>query len=52
MAIDRWGNKVEIIIAQHHWPTWGNDNVLSLMKSQRDLYRYITADGKPGADPG
>lgn len=28
-------------MAQHHWPTWGKDNVVSLMKSQRDMYRYI-----------
>ncbi|WP_455425893.1 alkyl/aryl-sulfatase [Dryocola sp. LX212] len=40
-AIDRWGNDAEIIIAQHHWPTWGKDNVLNLMKGQRDMYRYI-----------
>ncbi|EOL8877090.1 alkyl/aryl-sulfatase [Enterobacter mori] len=40
-AIERWGDKAEIIMAQHHWPTWGNDNVVKLMKSQRDMYRYI-----------
>lgn len=40
-AITRWGDKAEIIIAQHHWPTWGNDNVNNLLKTQRDLYRYI-----------
>ena len=40
-AINRWGDKAEIIMAQHHWPTWGKDNVVNLMKSQRDMYRYI-----------
>ncbi|MDA8514727.1 MBL fold metallo-hydrolase [Citrobacter sp. Igbk 14] len=40
-VITRWGGKANIIIAQHHWPTWGNDNVVKLMKSQRDMYRYI-----------
>lgn len=40
-VIGRWGGKVSIIIAQHHWPTWGNENVVKLMKSQRDMYRYI-----------
>lgn len=40
-VIARWGAKANIIIAQHHWPTWGNDNVVKLMKSQRDMYRYI-----------
>ncbi|WP_368542889.1 alkyl/aryl-sulfatase [Enterobacter soli] len=40
-AIERWGDKAEIIMAQHHWPTWGNENVVKLMKNQRDMYRYI-----------
>lgn len=40
-VIGRWGGKANIIIAQHHWPTWGNENVVRLMKSQRDMYRYI-----------
>lgn len=40
-AINRWGGKAEVLMAQHHWPTWGNDNINRLMKSQRDLYRYI-----------
>ena len=40
-AINRWGDKAEILMAQHHWPTWGNENVRTLIKSQRDLYRYI-----------
>ncbi|GHD91604.1 alkyl sulfatase [Pseudocitrobacter faecalis] len=40
-VINRWGGDAEIIIAQHHWPTWGNNNVVNLMKSQRDMYRYI-----------
>ena len=40
-VIERWGGKAKIIIAQHHWPTWGNENVVKLMKGQRDMYRYI-----------
>ncbi|MGC0807648.1 alkyl sulfatase dimerization domain-containing protein [Pantoea agglomerans] len=40
-AISRWGDKADVLMAQHHWPTWGNDNVNKLLKSQRDLYRYI-----------
>ncbi|WP_105903100.1 alkyl/aryl-sulfatase [Vibrio gangliei] len=41
LAIDRWGDDAQVIIAQHHWPTWGNDNIVKLMKTQRDTYRYI-----------
>jgi alkyl sulfatase BDS1-like metallo-beta-lactamase superfamily hydrolase len=40
-ALTMWGDKAEIIFAQHHWPTWGNDNVKELLSKQRDLYRYI-----------
>ncbi|WP_176084704.1 alkyl sulfatase dimerization domain-containing protein [Martelella sp. HB161492] len=40
-ALVLWGDKVEVLFAQHHWPTWGNENVTALLKSQRDLYRYI-----------
>jgi alkyl sulfatase BDS1-like metallo-beta-lactamase superfamily hydrolase len=40
-AIERWGNDAQVIIAQHHWPTWGNENIIKLMKGQRDMYRYI-----------
>ncbi|MFQ2412207.1 alkyl/aryl-sulfatase [Aeromonas caviae] len=40
-ALSMWGDKAEIMFAQHHWPTWGNKEVTALLKSQRDLYRYI-----------
>lgn len=25
-----WADEAEVIFAQHHWPTWGNDNVREL----------------------
>jgi alkyl sulfatase BDS1-like metallo-beta-lactamase superfamily hydrolase len=40
-ALVMWGDKVEVIFAQHHWPTWGNAKSVAFLKSQRDLYRYI-----------
>lgn len=40
-ALQMWGDDAEVIFAQHHWPTWGNDNVRELLEKQRDLYRYI-----------
>lgn len=36
-----WGDKAEVMFAQHHWPTFGNSEIVKLLKSQRDLYRYI-----------
>jgi alkyl sulfatase BDS1-like metallo-beta-lactamase superfamily hydrolase len=40
-ALVMWGDDAEVIFAQHHWPTWGNDQVVELLEKQRDLYRYI-----------
>ena len=40
-ALTMWGDEAEVVFAQHHWPTWGNDNVVELLEKQRDLYRYI-----------
>ncbi len=40
-ALVMWGDKAEVMFAQHHWPTFGNAEIKELLKSQRDLYRYI-----------
>ncbi len=40
-AIDQWGGEVEVLYAPHHWPVWGNAQVVDHLKKQRDLYRYI-----------
>lgn len=40
-ALAMWGDKAEVMFAQHHWPTFGNAEVVKLIKSQRDLFRYI-----------
>ncbi len=31
----------EILICQHHWPTWGRENVKAFLEKHRDLYKYI-----------
>lgn len=40
-AIERYGDKTDIVIAQHHWPIWGNERIVSFLKKQRDLYKFI-----------
>ena len=40
-AIEMWGDRAEVMFAQHHWPTFGNAEVVKLLKVQRDLYRCI-----------
>ncbi|MGB8397951.1 alkyl/aryl-sulfatase, partial [Bradyrhizobium sp.] len=40
-AIARYGDKADAVIAQHHWPVWGNARVVAFLKKQRDLYKFI-----------
>lgn len=40
-AIALYGDKVDVLIAQHHWPTWGRGRVLELLAIHRDLYKFI-----------
>ena len=40
-AIETFGDKTDIVIAQHHWPVAGQPRVVALMKKQRDLYKFI-----------
>lgn len=40
-AIELWGDKTDVVVAHHHWPTWGQQNVITFLKKQRDLYKYI-----------
>ena len=40
-AIQRYGDRTDAVIAQHHWPMWGNERVVAFLKKQRDLYKFI-----------
>ncbi len=40
-AIYLWGSDVEVLYAPHHWPIWGQKNVVEHLKLQRDMYRFI-----------
>ena len=40
-AIDLFGDEVEVLAPSHHWPTWGNEEIVEYMKVQRDTYKYI-----------
>ena len=40
-AIQMWGGEAEVLLGQHHWPVWGNANVNTYLKQQRDLYKYL-----------
>ena len=40
-ALERFGSDTQVLIAQHHWPVWGNDRVRERLENQRDLYKYV-----------
>jgi alkyl sulfatase BDS1-like metallo-beta-lactamase superfamily hydrolase len=39
-AIHLFGD-TEVVFASHHWPTWGNEQVIDYLKKQRDTYKFI-----------
>ncbi|MEN3222685.1 alkyl sulfatase dimerization domain-containing protein [Mycolicibacterium porcinum] len=39
-TIRRYGENTEVKFQSHHWPKWGNANIIDYWKRQRDLYKY------------
>lgn len=40
-SLERFGPRLDVEFASHHWPTWGRDAVAEYLRKQRDLYKYI-----------
>lgn len=40
-SIERFGARLEIQFACHHWPTWGREAAVAYLAKQRDLYKFI-----------
>src|SRR5690606_23778956 len=38
---EHFGERTELLIAQHHWPVWGGEQVRNYLAVQRDLYKYL-----------
>ena len=36
-----YAERSDVVLASHHWPTWGTENVTAFLAGQRDIYRYI-----------
>ncbi len=39
-ALQMWGGKAEAMCGQHHWPVWGQARIDTMIREQRDLYKY------------
>ncbi len=40
-AIALFGDRTDVVIAQHNWPTWGQEQVIAFLRAQRDMYKYL-----------
>jgi alkyl sulfatase BDS1-like metallo-beta-lactamase superfamily hydrolase len=40
-ALALYGDKSDVLIAQHHWPVWGGAKIKAYLAKQRDLYKFI-----------
>src|SRR5215472_15010894 len=39
-ALALWGGKAEAMCGQHHWPVWGRERIDTMIRQQRDLYKF------------
>lgn len=40
-AIERYGDRIDVVLAQHHWPKWGKENIIPYMQKQRDQFKFL-----------
>ncbi|MFT6956628.1 MAG: alkyl sulfatase BDS1-like metallo-beta-lactamase superfamily hydrolase [Halieaceae bacterium] len=40
-ALNLFGSEAEVYFASHHWPVWGNQEIVTFLKQQRDTYKFI-----------
>jgi len=40
-AIELYAGHSNVMFASHHWPRWGNDDVIHFLTLQRDLYSWV-----------
>ena len=39
-ALHMWGGKAEAMCGQHHRPVWGRERIDTMIRQQRDLYKF------------
>jgi linear primary-alkylsulfatase len=40
-AVELFGTRSEVLFSGHHWPCWGQEQIVDLLEKQRDLYAYL-----------
>jgi alkyl sulfatase BDS1-like metallo-beta-lactamase superfamily hydrolase len=51
-SLHLFGFEAEVMFASHHWPRWGNERILEVMKGQRDLYANLNNQSLHHANQG
>jgi alkyl sulfatase BDS1-like metallo-beta-lactamase superfamily hydrolase len=41
IAIERYAAKSDVVIAQHHWPTWDSQRITRFLEDQRDIFKFL-----------
>jgi alkyl sulfatase BDS1-like metallo-beta-lactamase superfamily hydrolase len=39
-ALQMWGGRADAMCGQHHWPVWGVERIDTMIRQQRDLYKF------------
>lgn len=40
-TLDMYAFDSDVVFSGHHWPTWGQENIVKFISDQRDLYGYM-----------
>ena len=40
-SIVLFGKDTDVVFSSHHWPTWGEESIITFLSQQRDLYAYL-----------
>jgi alkyl sulfatase BDS1-like metallo-beta-lactamase superfamily hydrolase len=40
-SLARYGDKSDVLFAQHNWPTWGGERIRTFLANQRDMYAFL-----------
>jgi len=40
-SLTRYGDKADVLFAQHNWPTWGGERIRTFLADQRDMYAFL-----------
>jgi alkyl sulfatase BDS1-like metallo-beta-lactamase superfamily hydrolase len=40
-ALQTYAPNVDVVLAQHQWPVWGQERIQAFVAGQRDMYRFL-----------